>query len=88
MANRRQLRSLIFNLSFGPATAALAIAFLLTVVASQLAQAQTFSVLHNFTGGQDGKNPYAGVTLDKAGNLYGTTHCRRRRLRHGLQANP
>jgi hypothetical protein len=35
-------------------------------------QAQTFTVLHNFTGGQDGEEPYAGVTMDRAGNLYGT----------------
>jgi hypothetical protein len=35
------------------------------------AQAQTFTVLHSFTGGQDGGGPMAGVTLD-AGNLYGT----------------
>ncbi len=32
----------------------------------------TFSVLHNFTGGLDGANPEAGLTLDRAGNLYGT----------------
>jgi uncharacterized repeat protein (TIGR03803 family) len=31
------------------------------------------SVLHNFTGGNDGGTPYAGVVLDAAGNLYGTT---------------
>ena len=37
------------------------------------ASAQTFSVLHNFTGFQDGATPYAGVTIDAAGNLYGTT---------------
>jgi len=39
----------------------------------QGAQAQTFSVIHNFSGGQDGATPYAGLTLDKAGNFYGTT---------------
>ena len=38
------------------------------------AQAQTYTVLHNFTGGQDGANPYAGVTIDRAGNLYGTAY--------------
>ena len=32
-----------------------------------------FSVLHNFTGGRDGATPYAGLTKDAAGNLYGTT---------------
>jgi uncharacterized repeat protein (TIGR03803 family) len=35
--------------------------------------AQTFSVLHNFSGGGDGANPIAGPTLDAGGNLYGTT---------------
>jgi uncharacterized repeat protein (TIGR03803 family) len=31
------------------------------------------TVLYNFTGGSDGSNPYPGVILDPAGNLYGTT---------------
>jgi uncharacterized repeat protein (TIGR03803 family) len=30
------------------------------------------TVLHNFTGGMDGYYPLAGVTMDAAGNLYGT----------------
>lgn len=33
----------------------------------------TESVLHNFTGGWDGGSPYAGVIVDRTGNLYGTT---------------
>ena len=31
------------------------------------------TVLYNFTGGSDGKNPYGGVILDSKGDLYGTT---------------
>jgi uncharacterized repeat protein (TIGR03803 family) len=31
------------------------------------------TVLYSFTGGADGSYPYAGVILDSAGNLYGTT---------------
>jgi len=32
-----------------------------------------FSVLYAFMGGADGYEPFAGVTLDQKGNLYGTT---------------
>ena len=45
----------------------------LLVLAAQSASAQNFSVIYNFTGGNDGANPAAGVTLDRGGNLYGTT---------------
>jgi hypothetical protein len=74
MANLRQLRNPIFGLNSATATAALAIAitFMLIVVSSQPAQAQTFRVIHTFTGGGDGASPQAGVTIDGAGNLYGT----------------
>lgn len=37
------------------------------------AQAQTLTVVHNFTGAGDGGAPYAGLTVDRAGNFYGTT---------------
>jgi uncharacterized repeat protein (TIGR03803 family) len=33
----------------------------------------TLTVLHNFSGGNDGQWPAAGLVLDSAGNLYGTT---------------
>jgi uncharacterized repeat protein (TIGR03803 family) len=51
----------------------LAVALVLGVGATQPAQARTFTVLYNFTGGADGGNPYAGLVRDRAGNLYGTT---------------
>ena len=33
----------------------------------------TYTSLHDFTGGDDGAMPFAGLTMDAAGNLYGTT---------------
>ena len=33
----------------------------------------TETILYNFSGGDDGAGPQAGVILDEAGNLYGTT---------------
>jgi len=44
----------------------------LAAIASQAAQAQTYNVLYNFLGGSAGHDPYAGLTMDKLGNLYGT----------------
>jgi uncharacterized repeat protein (TIGR03803 family) len=52
--------------------AAYVLALLMIVFATQL-HAQTFSVIHSFTGGSDGSNPWIGLTLDKAGNLYSGT---------------
>jgi uncharacterized repeat protein (TIGR03803 family) len=40
---------------------------------SSSSQRWTESVLYGFTGGLDGGTPKAGVILDSAGNLYGTT---------------
>lgn len=37
------------------------------------AQGQTYTVLHTFSGQGDGSSPLAGPTIDRAGNLYGTT---------------
>ena len=53
---------------------ALAIVFFLTVSETPTAYAQTYTVLYNFTGGIDGANPHAGVTVDSGGNMYGTAY--------------
>lgn len=45
---------------------------LVAVLLSVSAQAQTFTVLHAFTGGNDGGGPSATLTPDAAGNFYGT----------------
>ena len=41
---------------------------------SKLDTAGQETVLYSFTGGTDGGVPFAGVILDSAGNLYGTTY--------------
>ena len=45
----------------------------LVIAATPVAGAQNFRVIHNFTDGLDGGLPFAGLTIDAAGNLYGTT---------------
>jgi uncharacterized repeat protein (TIGR03803 family) len=42
--------------------------------AARPAQAQTETVLYNFTGGNDGAHPQSRVTADGKGNFYGTTY--------------
>jgi len=59
------------GIDLGMTLAALGLALLMIVLATEL-QAQTLTVLHNFTGGKDGANPAAGLTMDARGNLYGT----------------
>ncbi len=44
---------------------------MLLVMAIPTAQAQTFQVIHNFTGGSDGSNPLGRLSIDGGGHLYG-----------------
>src|SRR5208282_6011178 len=44
------------------------------LIATPRAHAQTFKVMYSFTGGSDGGGPLDGLTLDSAGNFYGTTN--------------
>src|SRR5271166_4565294 len=71
MKNSAQHRSWTRNWLAGLALAT-AIVFALVAVLAQSAQAQTFTAIHSFTG-PDGANPLAGLTIDRQGNLYGTT---------------
>lgn len=56
-------------------TCALAIVLLLAIAVTQSALAQNYSIIHSFNGNNmhDGNTPYDGLTIDAAGNLYGTT---------------
>ena len=73
MTNSAQQQSWTRNPRLRAGTAVLAIAIPLVMVLTQSAQAQTFTVLHSFTGGGDGARPVGTLTIDGGGTLYGTT---------------
>ena len=50
-----------------------AILLLLAVSAAPMANAQTYTILHDFNGCPDGNLPTSTLIFDRAGNLYGTT---------------
>ena len=62
----------IGSINLWMAIAASAIAALMLLAASK-AEGQTYTLLHNFSG-PDGAAPYGTLTMDRAGNLYGTTY--------------
>jgi uncharacterized repeat protein (TIGR03803 family) len=76
MANKRHFSKRVFDAISCAVTVVLAItiALVLTALLTQLAKAQTYRVIYTFTGGADGAWPEAGLTVDQAGNLYGTTY--------------
>ncbi len=81
MHGKADCQTAIFG-NWSPASTALSIMlmvlllilmFLFLTFTAQPAQGQTFQVIYNFTCGVDGGLPYAGVTIDQSGKLYGTT---------------
>lgn len=68
---RKKLKNICSTTNFKAARLA-AVSTMILGLSIMVAQAQTFTVLHNFSGGGDGANPLAGVSMDQAGNLYGT----------------
>ena len=63
-------RNSIFGIT--PRGVTVIVAWGMFVAFSNAARAQTYSILHTFSG-LDGANPDAKLTLDGAGNMYGTT---------------
>jgi uncharacterized repeat protein (TIGR03803 family) len=57
----------------GAASVVPTLVVVLLALVAPTAEAQTFTVLHTFTGGTDGVWPQGGLVQDTAGNLYGTT---------------
>jgi uncharacterized repeat protein (TIGR03803 family) len=71
MKGATEPRILLTNFRLAIAVAAVILLGALTI---SPAAAQTFAVLHAFTGQGDGADPLSGLTLDRGGNLYGTTY--------------
>src|ERR1700690_4386974 len=68
----REVRSIHLHRGLSRA-ATCALLLYLSVCITPPAQAQTYTVLHAFMA-TDGALPYATPTIDKGGNLYGTTY--------------
>lgn len=75
MGNQAQLRNWLRFNSRRVATVAMAVGTMVVLTAgiAESAGPPNYSVVYNFTGGADGANPWAGLTIDAAGNIYGTT---------------
>jgi len=76
MQSQAQFRDSISSAVFRAAALKLPLTIVLALVLilTQSASGQTYRVIYSFTGGQDGNDPSARLTMDRAGNLYGTTY--------------
>ncbi len=81
MHTKQRFPNAMFHVSLRPDSATLAILLtlffllfllLFLILTPQPAQAQTYKVIYNFTGGDDGSNPGGRLAMDANGNLYGT----------------
>ncbi len=71
----QQITASVFGINVPARKAAAALlAVLAAVFTISTAHAQTLTALHSFAGRPDGAEPIAGVTMDAAGNVYGTTY--------------
>lgn len=76
MSDKRQNAASILDINLPAGTFALILAVVLATafLAPPTVLAQTYTVLHSFTGGGDGGDPGTNLVMDRAGNLYGTTY--------------
>ncbi len=76
MRNHKQFQGLICRitrLAARPATLALILMLVsIGLITAKPAQAQSYRVIHDFAGGQDGASPFTGLTIDAGGKIYGT----------------
>jgi uncharacterized repeat protein (TIGR03803 family) len=63
-----------FNLRCSLFGSAIVLAAVGMVTSASASAMDKENILHRFVGGSDGSIPMAGLTMDSAGNLYGTTH--------------
>ena len=71
MACSKKVRDVVCGSDRCRAVATVVITMSMLLVASPAA-AQTYRVIHTFSGGNDGATPLAGLIIDRGGNLYGT----------------
>ena len=74
MTTSAQLPTSVLRTGLWAPAFAVALLCALSVILAQSAPAQTFTVLHSFTGGQDGKWSVSGITMGSPETLYGTTY--------------
>ncbi len=69
---RARRHSTTLRTTIGILKSALAVLSAAAAISPASLSAQTYKVLHTFSGGADGATPLAGLSMDRAGNLYGT----------------